>query len=207
MMLQTGKVSKRFEEFLMNGSDEMLDYFNTNIIPNIEFAHILQKVNQHLLLLTIHTPSPTPTPAPFPTQNSTPAPTFLFCEEIDYDSSLVVVASNGFHLNGNDGRVITEFLNDLMETLNVYDEKYVDFKIIQHAFGSIQVLSQTSRLSCSHDNLNVDYIEYEEYDGSLHKAYQSCDLENKTVFISLCCNEEYNNGCGTQWIRDLNQCW
>ena len=113
--------------------------------------------------------------------------------------------------NGNKCSILREFLNDLVE--NVYNEGYVDLKIIQRGLGSLdhtitgtrsEVLSQISELNCNEDNLNVDFIEH----GSLNKAYDildgSSNLEQKIVFMSLCENEEDNMTCGVPSICDSN---
>ena len=78
------------------------DYFNT--ISKIEFVYIL-----------IPSPTSEPTQAisfnqsPTPDPNKPTPPTFSFCNEIDYDSNLIIVASNEYYLNRNGCIVMQRF--------------------------------------------------------------------------------------------------
>ena len=86
-------------------------------------------------------------PTSFLTHNPTPAPTFLFWEEIDYDLSFTVVVLNECYSNGNEFKVITSLDSDVVENINVHNEEYARLEIIQ----SCEVLSQISELTCHKD--------------------------------------------------------
>ena len=95
MVLQTRVVKKLFAKLLMNHIDELdrhkngCEHHRKTAIRT--FLRFLQQVNQHLLILVIlfHHQSNRKLHL-----NPTPAPTFLFCENIDNGLNLVIVASN-----------------------------------------------------------------------------------------------------------------
>ena len=93
MVFQTDNMNKQFEKVLMNDihlilvrHKEMLDYFN--VISKIEFGHTLTPISEPTPALVVN-PSPTLDP-----NNPTPAPTLSLCNDINCDSSLIMVVSN-----------------------------------------------------------------------------------------------------------------
>ena len=203
-------------ECLTNGNDDQLFNF-----PSIDEDTLLPGVD-NIESEVCEEPTPFPTPRPAPTshpssnptprttprptnkptsgltQEPTPKPTFNVCEEIDYDLSLVIVASNRCYLTQNECDTVRELLSDIVERF--VNDEFVDLTIIGHALGEETIEGNRNELfdavndfECN-ENSNVDET---DYDSALTAAYDvlanSNDEEQKIVFLSFCVSEDNND--------------